>query len=126
MKPPGSCKKKSGQKSRNNFVGIFVQTMKPKGHFEINRPLVLNTLYSDLWYYISVSLHCAFTWERKIGANQSKAEHVKHTMHRERLILVFTRFRLKFGKKRMENGHSIFKRKQSFLHISFIGLVLNF
>ena len=29
----------SGQKSRNNFVDIFVQTMKPKGHFEINWPL---------------------------------------------------------------------------------------
>ena len=40
MKPPGSYKKNSGQKSRNNFVGIFVQTMKPKGHFEINWPLV--------------------------------------------------------------------------------------
>ena len=39
MKPPGSYKKNSGQKSRKNFVGIFVQTMKPKGHFEINWPL---------------------------------------------------------------------------------------
>ena len=39
MKPPGSYKKNSEQKSRNNFVGIFVQTMKPKGHFEINWPL---------------------------------------------------------------------------------------
>ena len=26
----------SGQKSRNNLVGIFVQTILPKGHFEIN------------------------------------------------------------------------------------------
>ena len=26
----------SGQKSRNNFVGIFVQTIIPKGHFDIN------------------------------------------------------------------------------------------
>ena len=39
MKPPGSYKKNSGQKSRNNFVGIFVQMMKPKGHFQINWPL---------------------------------------------------------------------------------------
>ena len=31
----------SGQKSRNNFVGIFVQTIIPKGHFEINWPLPL-------------------------------------------------------------------------------------
>ena len=29
----------SGQKSKNNFIGIFVQTMKPKGHFEIYWPL---------------------------------------------------------------------------------------
>jgi hypothetical protein len=28
--------KNSGQKSRNNFVGIFVQTIIPKGHFENN------------------------------------------------------------------------------------------
>ena len=38
-KLPGSplkAKKNSGQKSRNNFVGIFVQTIIPKGHFEIN------------------------------------------------------------------------------------------
>ena len=38
-KSPGSPqegKKNSGQKFRNNFVGNFVQTMKPKGHFEIN------------------------------------------------------------------------------------------
>ena len=40
MKPPRKLQKNSGQKSRNNFVGIFVQTMKPKGHFEINWPLV--------------------------------------------------------------------------------------
>ena len=33
--------KSPGQKSRKNFVGIFVQTMKPKGHFEINWPLVI-------------------------------------------------------------------------------------
>ena len=36
---PRKLQKNSGQKSRNNFVGIFVQTMKPKGHFEINWPL---------------------------------------------------------------------------------------
>ena len=35
-KPPGRFKKISGQKSRNNFVVIFVQTMKPKGRFKIN------------------------------------------------------------------------------------------
>ena len=28
--------KVSGQKFRNNLVGNFVQTMKPKGHFDIN------------------------------------------------------------------------------------------
>ena len=28
--------KNLGQKSRNNFVGIFVQTIIPKGHCEIN------------------------------------------------------------------------------------------
>ena len=39
MKPPRKLQKTSGQKSRNNFVGIFVQTMKPKRHFEINWPL---------------------------------------------------------------------------------------
>ena len=50
MKPPGSYKKNSGQKSRNNFVGIFVQTMKPKGHFEINWPLVcIWSLNRTLW-----------------------------------------------------------------------------
>ena len=37
---PRKLQKNSGQKSRNNFVGIFVQTMKPKGHFEINWPLL--------------------------------------------------------------------------------------
>ena len=36
---PKKLQKNSGQKSRNNFVVIFVQTMKPKGHFEINWPL---------------------------------------------------------------------------------------
>ena len=39
---PRKLQKNSGQKSRNNFVGIFVQTMKPKGHFEINWPLSLS------------------------------------------------------------------------------------
>ena len=38
---PRKLQKNSGQKSRNNFVGIFVQTVKPKGHFEINWPLVI-------------------------------------------------------------------------------------
>ena len=33
---PRKVQKISGQKFRNNFVGNFVQTMKPKGHFEIN------------------------------------------------------------------------------------------
>jgi hypothetical protein len=33
---PRNVQKISGQKSRNNFVGIFVQTIIPKGHFEIN------------------------------------------------------------------------------------------
>ena len=36
---PRKLQKNSGQKSRNNFVGIFVQTMKPKRHFQINWPL---------------------------------------------------------------------------------------
>ena len=36
QKAPGRYKKNSGQKFRNNFVGNFVQTMKPKGNFEIN------------------------------------------------------------------------------------------
>ena len=36
---PRKLQKNSGQKSRNNFVGTFVQTMKKKGHFEINWPL---------------------------------------------------------------------------------------
>ena len=48
MKPPGSYEKNLGQKSRNNFVGIFVQTMKPKGHFEINWPLACQ---NNLDYY---------------------------------------------------------------------------
>ena len=38
---PRKLQKNSGQKSRNDFVGIFVQTMKPKGHFEINWPLLI-------------------------------------------------------------------------------------
>ena len=29
-----------GQNLSNFFVGILVQTMTPKGHFEINRPLI--------------------------------------------------------------------------------------
>jgi len=33
---PRKLQKNSGQKSRNNFVGIFVQTIIPKRHFEIN------------------------------------------------------------------------------------------
>ena len=33
---PRKVQKISLQKFRNNFVGNFVQTMKPKGHFEIN------------------------------------------------------------------------------------------
>ena len=33
--------KMPGQKSRNNYVGIFVQTIIPKGHFEINWLLAL-------------------------------------------------------------------------------------
>ena len=36
QKAPRKVQKISGQKFRNNFVGNFVQTMKPKGHFEIN------------------------------------------------------------------------------------------
>ena len=31
-----------GQKLSKNFVGILVQTMTPKGHFEINWPLTSN------------------------------------------------------------------------------------
>ena len=52
MKPPGSYKKNSGQKSRNNFVGIFVQTMKPKGHFEINWPLEGYAIWAQNWCYL--------------------------------------------------------------------------
>ena len=37
---PRKLQKNSGQKSRNYFVGIYVQTMKSKGYFEINWPLV--------------------------------------------------------------------------------------
>ena len=36
---PRKLQKNSGHKSRNNFVGIFVQTIIPEGHFEINWPL---------------------------------------------------------------------------------------
>ena len=48
-KSPGSSKsfqeaprkvhKISGQKYRNNSVGFLEEVLKPKGHFEINRPL---------------------------------------------------------------------------------------
>ena len=59
MKPSGSYKK-----TRNNFVGIFVQTMKPKGHFEINWPLTTGNFIVQcsgviLWYYVlSFFLSC--------------------------------------------------------------------
>ena len=58
MKPQGSYKKNLGQKSRNNFAGIFVQTMKPKGHFEINWPLetVENLIYKD-FFLIGIFFH---------------------------------------------------------------------
>ena len=39
LEAPRKLQKNSGQKSRNNFVGFLVQTMTPKGHFEINWPL---------------------------------------------------------------------------------------
>ena len=37
-----------GQKFSNFFVGILVQTMTSKGHFEINWPLVHNKTYFSL------------------------------------------------------------------------------
>jgi hypothetical protein len=33
---PRKLQKKSGQKSRNNFVGFLEEVLTPKGHFEIN------------------------------------------------------------------------------------------
>ena len=45
---PRKLQKNSGQKSRNHFFGIFVQTMKPKGHFEINWPLVISKILQIL------------------------------------------------------------------------------
>ena len=60
---PRKLQKNSGQKPRNNFVGIFVQMMKPKGHFEINWPLGIwicggSPFYKrDLWASKSVGAH---------------------------------------------------------------------
>ena len=52
---PRKLQKNSGQKSRNHFVGIFVQTIIPKGHFEINWPL------DQPWYFDqNVNVYCPF------------------------------------------------------------------
>ena len=37
-----------GQKSSNFFFGILVQTMTPKGHFEINWPLVIEAIIKNV------------------------------------------------------------------------------
>ena len=58
-KPPGSCKKKSGQKSRNNFFGFLEEVLTPKGHFEINWPLVRQQLWV-IWYQKG-------TWRPRMG-----------------------------------------------------------
>ena len=61
---PRKLQKNSGQKSRNNFVGIFVQTMKPKGHFEINWPLVTILIGENLiWTSL---IHFEQIWSKKI------------------------------------------------------------
>ena len=50
---PRKVQKISGQKFRNNFVGNFVQKMKPKGHFEINWPLSKRQIWvGDFFKYI--------------------------------------------------------------------------
>ena len=58
---PRKLQKNSGQKSRNNFVGIFVQTMKPKGHFEINWPLSKVTITCLIllvvFTFVNINLH---------------------------------------------------------------------
>ena len=53
------AEKNSEQKSRNNFVGIFVQTMKPKGHFEINWPLVYTYNHQKMHhFYAGIHVFC--------------------------------------------------------------------
>ena len=42
-----------GQKLSNFFVGVLVETMVPKGHFEINWPLVFR---KTLWFFLLLIL----------------------------------------------------------------------
>ena len=66
MKPPGSYKKNSGQKSRNNFVGIFVQTIKPKGHFEINWPLSMSILKSTGYWLLAKKILIMYSFHENL------------------------------------------------------------
>ena len=53
-----------GQKLSNFFVGILVETMTPRGHFEINwplpSPLNFRLLNHSLWWNVSFSFFNSF------------------------------------------------------------------
>ena len=49
-KPPRKLQKKSGQKFRNNFVGILEELLTPKGHFEINWPLEKSAIAHPMFF----------------------------------------------------------------------------
>ena len=77
---PRKLQKNSGQKSRNNFVSIFVQTMKPKGHFEINWPLEMSSLNISL-----VVFHCLIS-----SVNHLTKAHWSQIIFEVRMTILFT------------------------------------
>ena len=54
-KSPGSYKKISGQKSKNNFVDTLEETIIAQGHYKINRPLASQTPDTGLFIFVSVA-----------------------------------------------------------------------
>ena len=71
---PRKLQKKSGQKSRNNFVGFLEEVLTPKGHFEINWPLGCQKylLFSKLvvfcfythFFNVSIQVYCIFFFKK--------------------------------------------------------------
>ena len=74
--PQGSYKNFQGRNSNNIFVGLLVETMTPKGHFEINWPLASHVLKTELqvWNFcnmVSPLIIFNFVFWKENGKNAS-------------------------------------------------------
>ena len=68
---------------RNFFVGILVQTMTTKGHFEINWPLIFTSNFKDWWVMMKKTqaqwIPCLYQWWKTMGILDHKPTKIMWT-----------------------------------------------